>query len=130
MPNATVRANARTMSETSPHPDAEIQALAAEFEAAWAAEGVIFKGDSTDDEANAATVRVREVAQKIVALPATDMPTMRLKARLYLWSESTDFETFAADNEGKGWSEAVLVSLFRDLGADRVLAEDEEEEVA
>jgi hypothetical protein len=55
---------------------------------------------------------------------------MRVKARIYLWSEGTDFKAFAADNEGKGWSEAVLVSLFRDLGADRVLAEDEEEEVA
>jgi hypothetical protein len=46
---------------------------------------------------------------------------MRVKARIYLWSEGTDFKAFAADNEGKGWSEAVLVSLFRDLGADRAL---------
>jgi hypothetical protein len=42
---------------------------------------------------------------------------MRLKARIYLWSEATDFKTFAANNEGDGSSEAVLVSLFRDLGA-------------
>jgi hypothetical protein len=90
-----------------------------QFEASWAAESVIFKGDSTDEEADAATVRVREVAQKIVALPATDMATLRLKARVYLWSESTDFATFSAENEGKGWSESVLVSLFRDLGVDR-----------
>ena len=61
---------------------------------------------------------------------------MRVKARIYLWSEGTHFEAFAADNEGKGWSASVLVSLFRDLcaddsiGADRVLAEDKEEEVA
>jgi hypothetical protein len=95
---------------------AEIEALAAEFEAAWAAESVIFKGDSTDAEAAAVTARVREVAQKIVALPATDMAMMRLKARVYLWSESTDFAAFAAENEGNGWSESVLVSLFRDLG--------------
>jgi hypothetical protein len=33
--------------------------------------------------------------------------------------EATDFETFAAKNEGDGSSEAVLVSLSRDLGADR-----------
>ena len=46
---------------------------------------------------------------------------MRLKARIYLWSEGTDFKAFAAENEGKEWSEAVLVSLFRDLGADRAL---------
>jgi hypothetical protein len=99
------------------HPDVEVFALAAQFEAAWAAESVIFKGDSTDDEAIAAADRVREVAQKIVALPATDMAMLRLKARVYLWSESTDFEAFAAENEGNGWSEGVLVSLFRDLGA-------------
>jgi hypothetical protein len=36
-----------------------------------------------------------------------------------LWSEATGFKTFAAKNEGEGSSEAVLVSLFRDLGADR-----------
>jgi hypothetical protein len=96
----------------------EIRALAAQFEAAWAEEGVIHnKADTTDDEANAATARVHEIARKIVALPVPDMATMRLKARVYLWSESTDFETFAAKNEGDGWSEAVLVNLFRDLGA-------------
>ena len=44
---------------------------------------------------------------------------MCLKARIYLWSEATDFKSFAAKNEGDGSSEAVLVSLFRDLGADR-----------
>jgi hypothetical protein len=98
---------------------AEIEALAAEFEAAWAAEGVIFKSSGSDAEADVATARVREVAKKIVALPATDMAMMSLKARVYLWSQSTDFEIFSAENEGKGWSESVLVSLFRDLGADR-----------
>jgi hypothetical protein len=85
-----------------PHPAQDVRALAAQFEAAWAAKGVLFKGDSTDDEANAAVARVREVAQKIVALPATDLAMMRLKARVYLWSESTDFATFAAENEGNG----------------------------
>ena len=136
MPNATVRANARTLPEATPHPNVEVQALAAEFEAAWAAEGAIFKSSCTDVEANAAVARVDEIAQKIVAIPTTDIEMMRVKARIYLWSEGTDFKAFAADNEGKQWSEAVLVSLFRDLGADgpmgadRVLAEDEEEEVA
>ena len=61
------------------------------------------------------------VARKIVALPTTDIQTMRLKARIYLWSEGTDFKTFAAKNEGDGSSEAVLVSLFRDLGVDLAL---------
>ena len=95
----------------------DIHALAAEFEAAWAAEGVIFRGDGTDAEAHAVTARVREVAEKIVALPAKDAEMLRLKARVYLWSKSTDFAAFSAENEGKGWSESVLVSLFRDLGA-------------
>ena len=63
--------------------------------------------------------RVREVVKKIVALHATDLALMRLKARAYLWSESTDFEAYAAENEGSEWSEGVLVSLFGDLDADR-----------
>jgi hypothetical protein len=71
----------------------------------------------TDEEADAATARVDEIARKIAALPTTDIEMMRLKARIYLWSEGTDFKTFAANNEGDGSSEAVLVSLFRDLGA-------------
>ena len=39
-----------------------------------------------------------------------------------MWSEATDFKTFAAKNEGDGSSEAALVSLFRDLGAAAVIA--------
>jgi hypothetical protein len=51
-------------------------------------------------------------------VPTTDIEMMRLKAQIYLWSEATDFKTFAAKNEGDGSSEAVLVSLFRGLWAD------------
>jgi hypothetical protein len=80
---------------------------------------VFFHGGGTDDESNAAIARVDEIAQKIVAIPTTDIEMMRLKARVYLWSEAGDFETFSANNEGDGSSAAVLVSLFRDLGADR-----------
>ena len=119
MPNATVRANARTLPDATPHPDAALRALAAQFEAAWAAERVFFHGGGTDEEANAAISRVDEIARKIVAIPTTDIEMMRLKARVYLWSQGPDFETFAAGNEGDGSSDAVLVSLFRDLGADR-----------
>jgi hypothetical protein len=92
------------MPETTPHPNAELVALAAEFEAAWAAESALFNSSSTDAEANAAAARVREIAQKIVALRPTDVALMRLKARVYLWFESTNFEAFAAENEGNGWS--------------------------
>jgi hypothetical protein len=97
----------------------EIEALVSDFEAAFQAQRPFFYGSGTDEEADAATARVDEIARKIVALPTTDIEMMRLKARIYLWSEATDFKTFAAKNEGDGSSEAVLVSLFRDLGADR-----------
>jgi hypothetical protein len=118
MSKRTVRANARTLPEAPPHPDAEIRALAADFEAAFQANRPFFYGSGTDEEAEASTVRVDEIVRKIVALPTTDIEMMRLKARIYLWSEATDFKTFAAENEGDGSSEAVLVSLFRDLGAE------------
>lgn len=88
---------------------------------AFQAQRPFFYGSGTDEEADAATARVDEIARKIVALPTTDIEMMRLKARVYLWSEATDFKTFAAKNEGDGSSEGVLVSLFRDLGADRAL---------
>jgi hypothetical protein len=121
MPTATVRATAQTLPEATPHPAEDIRALAAQFEAAWAAERVFFHGGGTDDEAKAAVARVDEITRKIVALPTTDIEMMRLKARVYLWSEADDFKTFAAKNEGDDSSGAVLVSLFRDLGADRAL---------
>jgi hypothetical protein len=96
----------------------ELQALATDFEAAFQAQRPFFYGSGTDEESDAATARVNEIAQKIVAIPTTDIEMMRLKARIYLWSEATDFKTFATENEGDGSSEGVLVSLFRDLGAD------------
>jgi hypothetical protein len=110
--------------ERSPRPaqtTEALQALASDFEAAFQAHRHFFYGSGTDEEADAATARVDEIARKIVALPTTDIEMMRLKARIYLWSEGTDFKTFAAKNEGDGSSEAVLVSLFRDLGVDLAL---------
>lgn len=115
MSERTVRANARTLPNPAPHPDPNIRALAAQFETALQAYSVFFHGGGTDDEAAAATDAVKAVAQKIVAVPGTDISIMRLKARVYLWAESTDLEKLAA--EGGDWpSEAVLASLFRDLG--------------
>jgi hypothetical protein len=120
MPNATVRANARTLPEAIERPQQpsqtaeELQALVSDFEAASQTHLPFFYGAGTDEEAEASTARVDEIARKIVALPTTDIEMMRLKARIYLWSEATDFKTFAAKNEGDGSSEAVLVSLFRD----------------
>jgi hypothetical protein len=104
---------------------AEIEALVTDFEAALQAQRPFFYGAGTDEEADAMTARVDEIAQKIVAIPTTDIEMMRVKARIYLWSEGTDFKPFAAKNEGDGSSEAVLVSLFRDLGADDPIGSDE-----
>jgi len=119
MSTPTGGANSPPLPDETPHPDAEIQALASDFEAAFQAHRRFFYGSGTDEEAEASTARVDEIVRKIVAIPTTDREMMRLKARIYLWSEATDFKTFAAKNAGDGSSEAVLVSLFRDLGADR-----------
>jgi hypothetical protein len=114
--NGSVRATARPLPEATNRPH-DIYALAADFEAAFEAHLPFFYGSGADEEAEAATARVDDIVRKIVAIPTTDIEMMRLKARVYLWSEATDFETYAAKNEGDGASEAVLVSLFRDLGA-------------
>jgi hypothetical protein len=42
------------------------------------------RGYMTDEEVNVATNRQREIAEKVAALPSTDMATMRLKARVYM----------------------------------------------
>jgi hypothetical protein len=115
MSERTVRANARALPEAASYPDANIRALAAQYEAALQAYHAFYHGSGTDDEAAAATDAVKAVAQKIIAVPGTDISIMRLKARVYLWAEDTDLEKLAA--EGGDWpSEAVLASLFRDLG--------------
>jgi hypothetical protein len=115
MSNATVRANAQALPEATSYPNANVRALAAQFDAALQAYHAFFHGGGTDADAAAATDAVKAVAQKIIAVPGTDISIMRLKARVYLWAESTDREKLAA--EGGDWpSEAVLASLFRDLG--------------
>jgi hypothetical protein len=84
MSNATARANARTLPKSTPHPAEDVRALAAQFEAALQAYHPFFHGAGTDDEAAAATDAVKAVAQKIIAVPGTDISIMRLKARVYL----------------------------------------------
>jgi hypothetical protein len=51
----------------------EIEALVTDFEAAFQARLPFFYGSGTDEEADAATARVDEIARKIVALPTTDI---------------------------------------------------------
>jgi hypothetical protein len=115
---ATVRANARALPEAASYPDANLRALAAQFEAALQAYYAVFHRGRTEAEADAVNDAVKAIAQKIIAVPGTDISIMRLKARVYLWDESTDVEKLAAE-DGDCQSEAALASLFRDLGADR-----------
>jgi hypothetical protein len=56
--------------ERPPQPaQVELQALAADFEVALEAQRPFFYSSGTDEEADAATARVDEIARKIVALP-------------------------------------------------------------
>jgi hypothetical protein len=76
MPNATVRAPARTLPE-------DIQALEAAFEAAWKVES-----KATGDAAvRVAIDRTGAVVSKILNLAKTGVVPVRLLARLHIWGE-------------------------------------------
>ena len=64
MPNATVRADARTLPEATPHPDANIRALAAQFETVLKAYEAFYHGGGTDEEADAATDAVKRSRER------------------------------------------------------------------
>jgi hypothetical protein len=98
--------------------NAEIEALAAEFEAANQAERAFYQGGGTDAESNAAILATREVVQKIAALPGKDISVMRLKARAYMQLEGAEDLDEFDDVQHDMVSGPVLVSLFRDLFAD------------
>ena len=122
MPNATVRAKARTISKTAPHPDANLIPLRRSppsLKPPSKRSALSFMAPAPTRKQTPRPRALMRSRGRSFALPTTDTEMMRLKARIYLWSEATDFKTFAAKNEGDGPSEAVLVSLFRDLGADR-----------
>jgi hypothetical protein len=156
MPNATVRANARTLPETSR--DAAIikrvnrrynqpgllrqglellgrmqfqndraDSLAAELDAARKAEDAIARDDATtDEELNAAIARTGEIVDKILALSGDHhLPTIRLKALVYLWTLDESLESLS--ERATATNQKALVSLLRDLGVDRVLAQNEED---
>jgi hypothetical protein len=104
IPNTTISSDAMP----------EIEALAAQFEAAWKYErelGEQATDGATDAADESAIEHTRRFARKIVALPGSDTSIMRLKARIYLWAENETFESFAA-KACDGSSEAVLVSIF------------------
>src|SRR5271163_2259891 len=113
MPKRTLRADPTGLPKATPHPDAELLALAAEFEAACQAARGFYHGGGTDDESDAAISAAIEVAQRIAALPGKDISVMRLKARAYMHLEGEDL------GQRNSVSDQVLVSLFRDLGVDR-----------
>jgi hypothetical protein len=103
MPNATERANDRTLPE-------DIQALEAAFEAAWKAENAL---DGEDQEAlSEALDRTSVIAAEIIALTKTGVVPMRLLARVHTRDNWDDFDDFASS------ADDALVHLFRQLGAD------------
>jgi hypothetical protein len=118
MPNATMLA--RPLSEATPHPDADVTALAAGFEAAYKQEGEISRDDAkTDEELDAALDRTRQFADEILSLSGTNLAILRLKAKVYLWAESETVKSLS--QRATVTADEALVSLFRDLGVDRAL---------
>lgn len=119
MPTDTLASNAQALPEATTE---EARALAADFEAAWAAELALKGLGKTDEEHDAANARTKEIAEKIAAIPSTSILMMRLKARVYMWSEgAADLEDLSPAHDTV--SDPILVSLFRDLGAARPVGE-------
>jgi hypothetical protein len=112
MSTPTGGANSPLFPDETHYPNAEVQALAAEFEAACQAEREFHHGGGTDAESDAAILDVREVVHKIVALPGKDISILRLKARAYMHLEGEDL------GQHDSVSGPVLASLFRDLLGD------------
>jgi hypothetical protein len=97
--------------------------LAAEFEAAWKDENAVANDDNkTNEELDAAVDRTAEIADRILALSGADhLPTIQLKGRVYLWAQSEPLESLSS--HAQCTNEKALVSLLRDLGADRPSAQ-------
>jgi hypothetical protein len=92
-----------------------IQALAADFEAAWKKEGDL-PDDFSNEQMDAAVNRTKVFADRILSLRGTDVLTKCLRARVFLWGQATSPEKFA--EHANFTTEKALASLFRDLGAD------------
>jgi hypothetical protein len=103
------------------------KSLAAEFEVLWREEDAIARDVlKTDEELNAACDRTCKIADKILTLSgAHHLPTIRLKGLVYLWAESESLESLS--ERAKVTADRALVSLLRDLGADRPAAQRTEE---
>jgi hypothetical protein len=115
MPNTTVRAASPALPEETSPPlaalSAEVQALAAAFEAAW-------EEEFSSDYDGAGYDRTCALARQIIALPATGFLIMRLKARVFIWSDGMRPENFPAGADRGDVGFDALASLFRELGAD------------
>jgi hypothetical protein len=96
--------------------------LAAELDAARKAEDAIARDDATtDEELGAAVARTGEIADRILALSgAHHLPTIRLKALVYLWAGEESLESLS--ERATATNQKALVSLLRDLGVDRPAA--------
>jgi hypothetical protein len=90
----------------------QIEALAAEFEDAAAAER---RGGKTDADADAIVERQKKISALVAALPSGGLATMRLKARVYMWGEGAATLDDLDDDHHDVISGPVLVSLFRDI---------------
>jgi hypothetical protein len=147
MPNATVRANARTLPETSR--DAAIikrvnrrynqpgllrqglellgrmqfqndraDSLAAEFDAARKAEDAIARDDATtDEELGAAIARTGEIADKILALSG-DHHLPTIRLKALVYLWTLDESLESLSERATATNQKALVSLLRDLGVD------------
>jgi hypothetical protein len=92
-----------------------VQALAADFEAAWKEEADLPDGCG-NEQMDAAIDRTKVFVNRILCLRGTDISILRLKARAFLWAEATYAEKFA--EYAYYTTDKALVSLFRDLGTD------------
>jgi hypothetical protein len=103
------------------------KSLGAEFEAACKEEDAIARDDAKSDaQLDAAVDRSGKLADRILALSGADhLPTIQLKARVYLWAEGETVEILS--KKATVTSHKALVSLLRDLGADRPAAQPIEE---
>ena len=95
-----------------------VQALAADFEAAWKEETDL-SDDCGNEQMDAAVERVASFVVRITQLRGADISILRLKARAYLWGYSGgDPEAYCEHVDDTPSADNALVSLFRDLGAD------------
>ena len=97
--------------------DAELLRLGAEFERSWAAEDDLslrLLGDQSDaaSDANEAAINATSaIVEKIVALQATTLPGLIMKARAFAWCSSGDDVVTAEEMFGPNATTDVRIML-------------------